>query len=153
MMHRNSVAATALAAGLLAACGSAFAQAEPGPGQSFFDKTCAACHQPGGKGLAGLAPPLADTLGSLLAQDEGRQYLAQVMVYGLSGRIVSQKQVFNLAMPPQGTFSDDELAEAARYVAALNGSSAKFGPEDIARARASAVSHKQLREVRERLLK
>ena len=152
MIHRTCIAAAALAAGL-AASGSAFAQAEPGTGQAFFEKSCAACHQPGGKGLAGLAPALADALGPLLAQEEGRQYLAQVMVNGLSGRIVSQKQVFNLAMPPQGTFSDAELAEAARYVASLNGSSVKFGPEDIARARSSALTHKQLRELRERLLK
>ena len=151
-MNRTWISAAALAMAL-AASGGAFAQAQPAMGQAFFDRTCAACHQPGGKGLAGLAPALAETLGPLLAQDEGRHYVAQVMVNGLSGKITSQKQVFNLAMPPQGGFSDAELAEAAHYVASLNGSSVTFAPEDIARARASALSHKQLRELRERLLK
>jgi len=150
-MKRTCMAAAALAAGL--ACGSACAQAEPAAGQALFDKACAACHQPGGRGLAGLAPALAGTLGPLLAQDEGRHYVAQVMVNGISGRILSQRQVFNLAMPPQGGFSDAELAQTARYVASLNGSSASFAAEDIARARAGALTHKQLRELRERLLK
>ena len=151
-MKRNCIAAAAFAASL-AACGGAFAQSDAPAGQAFFDKSCAACHQPGGKGLAGLAPALAGTLAPLLAHDEGRQYLAQVMVNGLSGKIVSRGQVFNLAMPPQGGFSDAELADAAVYVASLNGSALKFAPEDIARARATALSHKQLRELRERLLK
>jgi mono/diheme cytochrome c family protein len=151
-MDRTHIVAATLAAAL-AACGNAFAQADAPAGQAFFDKNCAACHQPGGKGLAGLAPALAGTLAPLLAHDEGRQYVVQVMVHGLSGRIVSQQQMFNLAMPPQPMFSDAELADAARYVASLNGSSAKFSPEDVAGARASKPTHKQLRELRERLLK
>jgi mono/diheme cytochrome c family protein len=150
-MNRTHIAAATLAAAL--SCGNAFAQGEAAAGQAFFDKNCAACHQPGGKGLAGLAPALAGTLAPLLAHDEGRQYVVQVMVHGLSGRIVSQQQVFNLAMPPQPMFSDAELADAARYVASLNGSSAKFSPDDVARARASTPSHKQLRQLREQLLK
>jgi mono/diheme cytochrome c family protein len=150
-MNRTHIAAATLAAAL--SCGNALAQAEAAAGQAFFDKNCAACHQPGGKGLAGLAPALAGTLAPLLAHDEGRQYVVQVMVHGLSGRIVSQQQVFNLAMPPQPMFSDAELADAARYVASLNGSSAKFSPDDVARARASTPSHKQLRQLREQLLK
>ena len=152
-MDRTHIAAAALAAALAACSGSAFAQSDAVAGQAFFDKNCAACHQPGGSGLAGIAPSLAGTLAPLLARDEGRQYVVQVMVHGLSGKIVSQQQVFNLAMPPQPMFSDAELADAARYVASLNGSSANFSPEDVARARANTPSHKQLRELRERLLK
>jgi mono/diheme cytochrome c family protein len=150
-MVRTHIAAFALAS--LAACGSAFAQTEAAAGQAFFDKNCAACHQPGGKGLVGLAPALAGPLAPLLAHDEGRQYVVQVMVHGLSGKITSQGQLFNLAMPAQPTFSDADLADAARYVASLNNSSAKFSPEDVALARTSKPSHKQLRELRERLLK
>jgi mono/diheme cytochrome c family protein len=150
-MMRTPIAAAVFAAAL-AAGGSAFAQ-DTASGQAFFDKVCAACHQPGGKGQPGIAPALAGPLAPLLKQEEGRQYVAYVMVNGLSGKIMSQGQLFNLAMPPQGSFSDAELADAARYVASLNGSDAKFSPEDVARARTGTPSHKQLRELRERLLK
>ena len=152
MMDHKRIRTLALAAAFGIA-GPAFAQADTAAGQAFFDKNCAACHQAGGKGQAGLAPPLAGSLGPLFAQDEGRLYLLQVMVHGLSGKIVSQGQVFNLAMPPQGTFSDAELAEAARYLASLNASNASFTPADVARARGTAATHKQMRDVRDRLLK
>ena len=151
-MDRTYIAAATLGAAL-ATSGGVFAQADAALGQAFFDKNCAACHQPAGKGLAGIAPALAGTLAPLLAHEEGRQYVVQVLVHGLSGKIVSQQQVFNLAMPPQPMFSDAELADAAHYVASLNGSSVKFSPEDVARARAGKPTHKQLRELRERLLK
>ncbi|WP_201676535.1 c-type cytochrome [Ramlibacter monticola] len=151
MMNRNCIA-TLAAAAALAGTAPAFAQ-DTGPGQAFFERQCAACHQKGGTGLAGLAPPLAGALGPVLAAPEGRDYLLQVMVNGLSGKIVSKGQLFNLAMPPQGGFSDPELADAARYVASLNGSTASFAAEDVARARGTTVTHKQLRELRERLLK
>jgi mono/diheme cytochrome c family protein len=150
MMLRTHFAGLAAAAALAA---SHSVLAQDAAGQAFFDRNCAACHQPGGVGQAGLAPPLAGVLAPLLAHDEGRHYVLQVMVRGVSGRLVSRGETFNLAMPPQAGFSDSELAEAARYVAALNGSSVKFAPEDVARARAEAVTHKQMRELRDRLLK
>ena len=131
------------------------ADTAPADGQAVFNQACAACHQPGGKGMAGLAPPLAGTLAPLLARDEGRRYLAQVLVHGLSGRIVSQGQVFNLAMAPQAALSDAELAAVAGYVAGELNNSEGRGPTalDIAAARTAKPSHKELRELRDRLLK
>ena len=131
------------------------ADTTPADGLAVYNQACAACHQPGGKGMAGFAPPLAGTLAPLLARDEGRRYLAQVLVHGLSGRIVSQGQVFNLAMAPQAGLSDAELAAVAGYVARELNNSEGRGPtvEDIAAARAAKPSHKELREQRDRLLK
>ena len=151
-MNRKSICSLAIAAAA-AIGGNAFAQVDAAAGQAFFDKNCAACHQAGGKGQAGLAPPLAGVLGPILGPEDGQQYVLQVLVHGLSGKIVSQGQVFNLAMPPQGTFSDAELAAVATYLGTLNGSAVAFTPEDVARARAAKVTHKQMREVRDRLLK
>lgn len=127
----------------------------PADGQAVFNQVCAACHQPGGKGMAGLAPPLAGTLAPMLAHDEGRRYLAQVLVHGLSGRIVSQGQVFNLAMAPQAALSDAELAAVAGYLARDLNNSEGRGPTagDIAAARTAKPSHKELRDLRDRLLK
>ena len=129
--------------------------ADSANGRLVFDRTCAACHQANGKGMAGLAPPLADTLGPLLNSEDGRRYIAQVMVHGLSGRIVSQGQTFNLAMPIQAELSDTDLSDVANYIAVeLNGQIAvTFKPGDIASARLNKASHKEMRERRNRLLK
>ena len=131
------------------------AETTPTDGLAVFNQACAACHQPGGKGMAGLAPPLAGALAPLLARDEGRRYLAQVLVHGLSGRIVSQGQVFNLAMASQSALSDAQLAAVANYIARDLNNSEGRGPtvEDIAAARGAKPSHKDLRELRDRLLK
>ena len=105
--------------------------------------------------LRNLNQPLAGTLEPLLGREEGRRYLAQVLVHGLSGRIVSQGQVFNLAMAPQAGLSDAELAAVAGYIARELNNSEGRGPtvDDIAAARAAKPSHKELRELRDRLLK
>lgn len=144
---------TALASWLIALPVVA-AEAKLPDGQAVFNGACAVCHQPGGKGMAGLAPPLAGTLGPILARKEGRGYVAQVLVHGLSGRIVSQGQTFNLAMPPQSALSDADLAAAANYIARdLNGSTGPaFVDADIVAARAARLSHKELRVLREGLL-
>ena len=144
----------ALTAGIAATIAHAAEPVAPA-GLAVFDKQCAACHQAGGKGMPGLAPALAGTLAAAVASDDGRRYLAQVLIHGLSGRIVSQGQTFNGAMPGQFALSDAELADVANYLARdLNGAASPvFGPEDFVRARAPKPSHKELRELRERLPK
>ncbi len=122
-------------------------------GLATFNRQCIACHQSGGKGLVGLAPALAGTLANLLAMEDGRRYVTQVLIHGLSGRIVSQGQVFVGAMPTQLPMSDDELAGVANYLAQdLNGAAQPlFSGADFVQARAAVTTHKQLRELRERL--
>ena len=122
-------------------------------GLAAFNRQCIACHQSDGKGMAGLAPALAGTLANLLAIDDGRRYVTLVLIHGLSGRIVSQGQVFVGAMPAQLLMSDDELAAVANYLAQdLNGAAQSiFSSADFTQARSAVTTHKQLRELRERL--
>ncbi|MDF1800769.1 MAG: c-type cytochrome [Planctomycetota bacterium] len=81
-------------------------------GAAVYATTCAACHQPDGRGIEGLAPPLGDPawLGGTDAE------LAQLVIGGLSGPIEVEGQAWDLVMPPWGHLSDDEIADVLTYV-------------------------------------
>jgi mono/diheme cytochrome c family protein len=143
-----------LLAGLVPAAATA-ADGVPA-GQAIFDRDCFACHGDKGQGIAGIAPALAGPLTPVLSQDLGRDYVARVLIYGLSGRIVSQGQTFVGAMPIHAALSDLELAEVANYVAqSLNGMAAPaFKPENFGQARAlkPVPTHKDLRALRSQVM-
>lgn len=126
------------------------ALAQPVDGAAVFKAVCAACHGAAGEGTAGIAPALA---GTLAGGEDGRRYVMQVLLGGLSGKIVSQGQAFVGAMPAQAALSDAELAAVANHLAGLNAdASAPFGAAGFAELRAAGpVNHKQLRELRARL--
>ncbi len=74
------------------------------------------CHGPAGLGQAGAYPPIADTLGNFMAVEAGRQYLADVLIFGLGGAVtvggatyVGQMQV----VPP---LTDAQAADVLSYV-------------------------------------
>jgi mono/diheme cytochrome c family protein len=133
----------------------ALAQQPARSGAEIFSSVCAACHEAKGEGVVGIAPPLAQNLKDALAKAEGRAYVAQVLAHGLSGKIETQGQILIGAMPAQGDFSDAELAAVANYLAQdLNGAPTPlFVASDFAAARATHVSHKELRRQRRLLLK
>lgn len=88
--------------------------------QKRFDKgkeryltLCVACHQLNGLGLAGLAPPLADS-----EWVEGpEQRLTRIVLNGVRGEITAAGVTFNVEMPPLGTALDDAaIAEILTYV-------------------------------------
>ncbi|MDC8786385.1 c-type cytochrome [Roseateles koreensis] len=129
------------------------AQVQVPAGQAVFERQCVACHQAGGKGMAGFAPALAGTLAHAFETEDGRRYVTWVLLNGLSGRILSQGQTFTGAMASQAALSDAELADVGNHLARdLNGAAtAPFTAEDFARARVKTVPHKEIRELRARL--
>ena len=134
--------------------GAAAADATLAEGERVFASVCQACHQAGGVGAPGLAPPLAGTLTGALASEPGRKYLALVLIHGLSGPIRSQGQLYTGAMPVQADLGDAQLAAVATYVAqTLNGlADVSFTVDDLALARTEQVTHKALRQLREKLV-
>ena len=80
-------------------------------GETVYGGTCAACHGPDGKGVAGAFPPLA---GSGAYYGDAAHH-ATIVVHGLSGPINVQGLDFNGAMPPQGGLSDYDLAAAMTF--------------------------------------
>jgi mono/diheme cytochrome c family protein len=81
-------------------------------GKMLYSGVCAACHQPHGLGVEGLAPPLADSewvLGS-------EQRLARILLHGLTGEIRVKGRPYRLDMPALGLFTDDQIASVLTYV-------------------------------------
>lgn len=152
-MRRLSTLAALLALACTLPASAQTADAGTAPGRAVFQSRCAACHNSEGQGTPGIAPALAGTLAQHADSAEGRRYLSAVLLNGLSGRIVSQGQTFMGAMPSHAALSDAELAAVASYVTHdLNGSgAAAFSAEEFARARTDKATHKELRELRERL--
>jgi mono/diheme cytochrome c family protein len=85
-------------------------------GGALFAEHCVTCHGTSGEGVPGFGPPLAGPAAARFKAPGGREYLAQVVVYGISGvfELAGQRQF--AAMTPQGKLTDDELAAVLNHV-------------------------------------
>ena len=102
-------------------------------GKEVYLANCAACHQPGGEGLAGAFPPLKD---SDFLQGDRKAVLSAAM-FGLSGPITVNGVEYNGVMPSLGHLPDEDLAAALTYVFATFASDAPaVSVEEVAALRA-----------------
>ena len=121
-------------------------------GAGLYAAHCVACHQPDGNGAEGLAPPLAGVLAKRAQSANGREYLAQVLVSGMLGKITSRGIKYDGAMPA-ATLSDEELAAVMGYVlATFNNVSQPMPAELFGAARGKALAPSAVRQQRERVL-
>jgi len=121
-------------------------------GAKLYEAHCMACHQPDGNGAEGLAPPVAGVLAKRAQSTSGREYLAQVLVSGMIGKITSRGIKYDGAMPAT-TLSDEELAAVMGYVlATFNMVSQPMPTELFAAARARALTPTAVRQQRARVL-
>jgi mono/diheme cytochrome c family protein len=121
-------------------------------GAKVYAETCRACHQAGGVGSPGLAPPLVS---SVIANAANRQrdYPAMVVIHGLSGSLpLANGDVIASAMPPQRGLNDDEVAAVVSYVYRLNRTQTPMTPADAARIRAQPASSDELKRIRSGLM-
>jgi nitrite reductase (NO-forming) len=95
-----------------AASGTLTKEQQVSAGQSLFAGTCATCHQPDGKGLPGVFPPLAGS--DYLAKDPKRAI--GIVLHGLNGKVTVNGQEYNSVMPPMTQLNDDEVANILTYV-------------------------------------
>ena len=123
-------------------------------GAELFAAHCQACHQAAGEGTPGIAPPLAGTLAKRAALPEGRAWLVQVLVSGLTGPITSRGEPYNGVMPPAAALSDAEVAAVLGHVLTqFNGvGGALPQAADVTSARSRSVKAAELRQQRKRLL-
>lgn len=90
-------------------------------GQQLYTMACAACHQPHGGGVPGIAPPLA---GSEWVSGPPER-LIRIVLNGLYGPIQVNGQTWNLSMPTFGTYTDEEVASVLSYVRRAWGNAAE----------------------------
>jgi nitrite reductase (NO-forming) len=98
-----------------------------------FANVCAACHQPGGTGVAGVFPPLAGS--DFLNADKTRAI--GVVVQGLSGEITVNGKTYNSQMPSPD-LSDEDIANALTFVYSSWGNAGhEVKPSEVAAVRAA----------------
>lgn len=79
--------------------------------RAVYDANCSACHQPDGKGVPGVFPPLANS--DFFQQ---RPYeMAHIVLNGRSGELVVNGEHYNGVMPPQD-LSDEDIAAVINYI-------------------------------------
>ncbi len=82
-------------------------------GKSLYRQHCSNCHQPDGRGLASLYPPLAKS--DYLMQDIPRATC--ISKNGQEGSIVVNNKEYNMKMPGVPTLTNLEVAEIMTYIA------------------------------------
>ncbi len=111
------------------------------PGQAIYEMACLPCHQPEGKGLPGVYPPLA---GSEWVQGEPSR-LVRILLHGLKGQVQVGGQLFGggdaVPMPSMGGLEDAQIAAVLSYVRQSFGNHSPAVPVDVVdRVRKSTAS-------------
>ncbi|PAW83768.1 MAG: cytochrome C precursor [Pedosphaera sp. Tous-C6FEB] len=92
------------------------------PGEHIYEMACLPCHQPEGKGLPGVYPPLAGS--DWVRGDKAR--IIKVVLHGLTGPVTVAGQNFghlpaSVPMPSLGGLTDDQIADVLTFVRASYG--------------------------------
>ena len=110
------------------------------PGAAVYEMGCLPCHQPGGRGLPGVYPPLA---GSEWVKGDP-SVLVKVVLHGLEGPVrVAGKDyggVGAVGMPAMGGLTDEQVADVLTHVRAEFGEGAgAVSPALVRRVRAATA--------------
>ena len=93
------------------------------PGEMVYEMACLPCHQPEGKGLPAVYPPLS---GSEWVRGDASR-LIRIVLHGLTGPLTVAGQNFGspgaVPMPALGGMSDDQIADVLTFVRGT------FGPK------------------------
>jgi cytochrome c oxidase subunit 2 len=119
---------------------------------------CAACHQANGRGIPGAFPPLAGHMPDLVAREGGREYLIEVVLYGLQGPITVLGNRYDALMPGFGYLSDVDVASLLNYALhawendeLLPEDFEAITPEEVAAQRGQGLSPSDVHTAREAL--
>lgn len=120
-----------------------------------YGEQCGICHH-GGRGQVSETPPLFGRIDQIASTPEGKHYIIDVLLNGVSGPITANGEHFDWAMPSFRRLSDEQIAGILTWVAAQGGRNATrntpvFEAQDIARQRLPMHSAVQVRAEREAL--
>ncbi len=106
-------------------------------GKALFEGTCSVCHQANGAGLPGVFPPLAKS--DYLAADPKRAI--EILLNGLTGKVVVNGQEYNSVMPPMNQLNDDEVANILTFVLnSWDNTGGRILTDEVRKARAAKGS-------------
>jgi glucose/arabinose dehydrogenase/mono/diheme cytochrome c family protein len=98
--------------------------AEPHPGKLVYDMACLPCHQPDGKGVAGIYPPIFES--DWVRGDPSA--LIRIVLHGLTGTITVAGKEYgganSVPMPSFGALDDQQIADVLTYIRGSFGNSA-----------------------------
>ncbi len=130
-------------------------------GASVYASNCVGCHQATGAGVPGAFPPLAQHAADVYAAEGGvggRQYLMDVVLYGLQGPILVNGTTYNGLMPAWQQLSDEQIAAVINHVVAgFAGQAPPEGfdairPDEVAAQRDRGLSAADVHALREDLV-
>jgi mono/diheme cytochrome c family protein len=119
-------------------------------GENIFNANCASCHQANGQGVTGAFPALAGHVPSLYNAD--RDYLPNLLLYGLQGQINVAGVGYNGVMPAWAQLSDEDLAAVLNYISTAWGNESDlqnfqaYQPDDVASKRSNGYSAIQIHD-------
>jgi mono/diheme cytochrome c family protein len=131
------------------------AAAAPADGRAVFNN-CVGCHQPTGAGITGRFPPLARHVPDILRAPGGREWIIQVLLYGLQGPITVRGVRYNAVMPAHAHLSNAELAAVLNFISTQWGNAfpprqTAFTAAEIQAQRARVMTPHQVHAARQRL--
>ena len=106
-------------------------------GLAVYSRTCIACHQPTGKGLAPVFPPLAE---SPIVNGDASLPI-KFILHGLMGPITVAGTTYNSMMPAVAGVSDQDISDVLTYVrASFGNNSSPVSVEEVKAVREANAS-------------
>ena len=99
-------------------------------GQAVYNRTCIACHQPTGLGIAPVFPPLAGSEWVAMSPSVA----VRNILHGMTGPVSVKGTVYNGMMPPVAGLSDGDIADVVTYVRNSFGNTGLVVTEDDVKA-------------------
>lgn len=131
--------------------------ADESAGQTLYQQRCAMCHGAQGEGVPGIYPRLKDRVAQIASSALGKEYLSQVVLFGIAGPIDVDGLPIDGVMPGFTDLSDANVAGILNYVSESFGTvaaaDAKITADVVAGARARQVNPSETRRAREQAIK
>ena len=108
--------------------------------QASYVKHCSLCHQADAQGIPGTFPRIWGRVGQIAATPEGAAFLAQALLWGMSGTVLVDDVPVTGVMPGVPHVPDEEIAAIVDYLITEGGTvknTSAFNLEILKAARAA----------------